>query len=407
MKVLKSLFLCVAVLFCVVGIALADWDPGMPYKMLNPQEPNPSGWDVCLVDQVIADDFVCAESGDITDIHFWTSWKFGEVANGETYNIAIADDAAGIPGPIVWTWNGSGTLVTRLYGQGNQGWYCPSTGITQPNDHFEIYQVNITNIQNAFVQEAGKVYWLIIGAQVPTHPSSTVGWKTSFGHRYGAPAVWQTALGGWQPIIAIDFTDMAFVITNDGTSQSELDFGDAPEVAGAGGYPTKLGNNGARHIIGGPFFDDSSGVADPPDAEIDGQQDPQALGDDNDVDGDDEDGVQISPMIIGQPANIDFVVAGGGGIVEIWIDWNKNFTWEAAELVHAAGYPDGTYSQPITPPAAALTGQTFARCRISTLGTGSPVGQAPDGEVEDHIVDVDMPPDDPNVKICSVAGFDF
>jgi hypothetical protein len=36
-----------------------------------------------------------------------------------------------------------------------------------------------------------------------------------------------------------------------------------------------------------------------------------------------------------------------------------------------------------------VAGQTFARCRISTAGIGLPTGQADDGEVEDHMVEIE------------------
>jgi hypothetical protein len=48
----------------------------------------------------------------------------------------------------------------------------------------------------------------------------------------------------------------------------ELDFGDAPDP----NYPTLLANDGARHIIGGPYFCDVAG-GDAPDPEPDGQPD--------------------------------------------------------------------------------------------------------------------------------------
>ena len=55
------------------------------------------------------------------------------------------------------------------------------------------------------------------------------------------------------------------------------------------GYPTLALNNGARHVIGGPWLGDAT---DKPDAEPDGQPHPQALGDDlSPTTSDDEDGV--------------------------------------------------------------------------------------------------------------------
>ena len=55
--------------------ALGDWSPGDACKMHYPQRPDPNGWDVCLRPMAVADDFRCRETGRITGIHFWISWK--------------------------------------------------------------------------------------------------------------------------------------------------------------------------------------------------------------------------------------------------------------------------------------------------------------------------------------------
>ena len=62
--------------------------------------------------------------------------------------------------------------------------------------------------------------------------------------------------------------------------EPELDFGDAPDPC----YPTLLASNGARHTIDGPWFGPAD---DAPDPEPDGQPDADAMGDDNDAQGDD------------------------------------------------------------------------------------------------------------------------
>ena len=67
--------LAMALALLVALPAWADWDEGDDYKMHYPQMPDPTGWDICLVDQWVADDFTCTESGPITDIHFWISWR--------------------------------------------------------------------------------------------------------------------------------------------------------------------------------------------------------------------------------------------------------------------------------------------------------------------------------------------
>jgi hypothetical protein len=199
-------------------MALGDWDPGDPFKMHEPQEPDRYGWDICLFHQVIADDWLCTEDGYVKDIHFWTSWYRDNPGQVEEWLILIAEDMGGMPGPPIWQWDGLGNMKTRWYGSGEQGWHCPSYWEdTVYPDHAEYFQVNITNIENAFFQESGKLYWLMIMAWAPTWPEQVVGWKTSYTVNF-SPALWtgDPLMGPWQPVETWDgWTDMAFVITSE------------------------------------------------------------------------------------------------------------------------------------------------------------------------------------------------
>ncbi|MHC4498100.1 MAG: GEVED domain-containing protein, partial [Planctomycetota bacterium] len=170
----------------------------------------------------------------------------------------------------------------------------------------------------------------------------------------------------------------------------ELDFGDAPDP----NYPTLLNSNGARHVIGGPYFcDDGSGDA--PDAEPNGQPNATATGDDGDADGDDEDGVVFPTLIAGQPGLVDVNVCGGGGIVELWIDYNGDGDWDdPCEFEFSGWMGNGPDTVLVDPPADSVPGTTFARCRISTAGVLLPTGQANDGEVEDHTVTIEPAPEE-------------
>ncbi|MHC4676595.1 MAG: DUF7901 domain-containing protein, partial [Planctomycetota bacterium] len=67
-------------------------------------------------------------------------------------------------------------------------------------------------------------------------------------------------------------------------------------------------------------------------------------------------------------------------------DFNGDGIWQAGDLAYSGFLPPGIHLVPVTVPFNAAIGQTFARCRISTAGVGSPVGPASDGEVEDHEV---------------------
>ncbi|MGB2821457.1 MAG: GEVED domain-containing protein, partial [Phycisphaerae bacterium] len=200
------------------------------------------------------------------------------------------------------------------------------------------------------------------------------------------PAGTDPGTGGSGPVDGYEFGETEDYYIEE-YIEDELDFGDAPEIAGATGYPTTLANNGARHILGGPWLGDDT---DFPDWEPDGQPDPNALGDDNDGN-DDEDGVQIPPLMQGQTANITYEVNGAasgvGAYVDGWIDFNGDNTWDASESVLTAGpLGNGVYTFPVTPLSTSVVGQTFARFRINTRGNIGPTGQAVDGEVEDYEV---------------------
>jgi hypothetical protein len=162
----------------------------------------------------------------------------------------------------------------------------------------------------------------------------------------------------------------------------KYDYGDAPETAAAPGYPTRLVNNGARHVPVGPWLGDES---DWPDSEPDGIPDANAEGDDN-TGTDDEDGVSLLPLFPGLPAAANVMVNGGGGVVQAWIDFNLDRMWQSTEKIFDGFLPDGLHTINFTTPASAVVGQTFARFRISRQGGLGPEGEARDGEVEDHKV---------------------
>jgi len=168
----------------------------------------------------------------------------------------------------------------------------------------------------------------------------------------------------------------------------KYDWGDAPTGTVAAGYPTLSFNSGANHAIAGPWLGDEN---DRPESEPDGQPDTNALGDDNDVN-DDENGVSFPTLIPGQPVNLTVEVNGGGGIVQGWIDFNGDMTWDASEKIYDGFLPAGSHAISISVPISTLSGQTFARFRISKQGGLSPKGPSPDGEVEDHEVFVESQP---------------
>jgi hypothetical protein len=224
-----------AVAGCVVAPALADWNPGDPYKMHFPQLPDPTGWDVnATTPIVLADDWLCTETGPVSDVHLWVSTHgYDGPPPIQGVQLSIHSNIAGPPfsqpGATLWTLNlpvPSPNVVIRPYGQGPEGWYDPSTGQFNRPDHTMFYQVNITDIPNPFVQQVSTLYWLDVSFL--TLPGFVpVGWKTSLNHFQDA-AVWGGGAVGWQPMHDPETgapLDMAFVITPEPASLLLLGLG--------------------------------------------------------------------------------------------------------------------------------------------------------------------------------------
>lgn len=165
------------------------------------------------------------------------------------------------------------------------------------------------------------------------------------------------------------------------------DLGDAPDPT----YPTLLASNGARHPADSGLY---LGAA--IDSEADGQPNADATGDDTDPDGDDEDGVVFTSLLIpGELASVE-VGASEAGVLSAWIDFNLDGDWDdAGEQIFAdQALAAGTNPLGFTVPAGAeATPMTFARFRVSTAGGLSYDGEAGDGEVEDYQMEVVQGPD--------------
>ena len=116
MKKLKFclIVLCALTLLGVHSVALGDWDESQDHKMHFPQLPQLDyGWDICLMDQWLADDFVCSETGFIEDIHIWISFRDDNdfvdyLHDPDMWDVTIRRDVGGVPGPVVWPLLGQG-----------------------------------------------------------------------------------------------------------------------------------------------------------------------------------------------------------------------------------------------------------------------------------------------------------
>jgi len=217
----------VLILFIFTFVMLAaDWEQGGSFKMHYPQLPDPNGWDIPTPDYYLADDFMCTESGPITDIHFWISYYFDIYQEIGSLSVKIYSDQPAYPPdyshPLepLWSYDFSPNQFT-IAGPwtGDQGWYVPPYQYL-PGNHQQYWQINIENIPEPFIQTEGVIYWL--GIQISSGTGgmgsqSYVGWKTSLEH-WNDNAVFGGNVGAsWDPLFdpAGAAIDLAFVITND------------------------------------------------------------------------------------------------------------------------------------------------------------------------------------------------
>jgi hypothetical protein len=225
--------------FCVLltgSAVLADWEVGDPYKMHFPQLPDPNGLDVNFESPIVlADDWLCTETGPVRDIHFWVSHRGGEIPAilglrvGIFSNVpAPATGGFSMPGQLLWSSDdpfNDYEFATAPGGTGVQGWYDPVTGQYIPNDHNSYFQINLTKIKEPFIQQEGNIYWL--GISIDT--TNADGWKTAdlnsypppyTGKHYEDDAVFRVGDGDWRELFypsghprGGQSIDLAFVIT--------------------------------------------------------------------------------------------------------------------------------------------------------------------------------------------------
>jgi uncharacterized repeat protein (TIGR01451 family) len=200
--------------------------------------------------------------------------------------------------------------------------------------------------------------------------------------------------------MTVDFGFIAALVT-----PPQFDYGDNPDAAvgqSNGNYRTVALDAGAFHAVGASNAPVLGACVDADDG---AQQGAGANADDAApfglvvgtcaVAGDDEDGVVFNTALVpGSPATITVSVRAGTNAcaLDAWIDWNANgiFGDVGGEQIATALSVASGGSQVLTPnvPAGAIPGTTYARFRCATVAIATPVGFAPDGEVEDYRVSV-------------------
>jgi len=250
--------LAVSAVLAIAGPARADWDLNDPCKMHCPQlpdletgmdvrcgpgwawiEPEPGmGWWEPTQGKILADDFLCIETGNIRDVHIWGSWKgdrlpsYEEFGDGTADPIIIQDPRAvdfrlslhaNVPPDVLAPWSMPGELLGETWIQAftfdariwadnlYEGWYDPNTGEYIPGGDTVCWQYNFhidpDFVMGSFHQEEGRIYWLDVTAfpwwfPDPVNPDQeeppVFGWKTSVDH-WEDDAAWIDEEEYWSP----------------------------------------------------------------------------------------------------------------------------------------------------------------------------------------------------------------
>jgi hypothetical protein len=184
------------------------------------QSPNIfGGFDVWDTPYVLADDFVCTNTGPLSDIHLWGSWLNDSAhTNSILFWLGIYDDVPANPPNIPNSHPGTNLLWQQWF---NPGQYAESIWTNNAQEQFlDPGQSNVLGGDsvvwyycfyptNAFQQTGttnnAKTYWLAAYAQLPVGANYNFGWKTSTGvlKDTSVHAVWPgsppIANPGWTP----------------------------------------------------------------------------------------------------------------------------------------------------------------------------------------------------------------
>lgn len=179
----------------------------------------------------LADDWLCTETGPVTDIHFWGSFAEDDLpaagVGSLSFYVLICSDIPAtptepsMPGTPLWTRNFYPGEYTVLQVADNclEDWYelIPPGQWLQGN-HVQAYQYSLSIDEDYFVQDIGTIYWLLI--QHYPEEGYAFGWKTTrIDLHYQDAAVYYA--GEWVPLSYpgghqhdMEPLDLAFVIAS-------------------------------------------------------------------------------------------------------------------------------------------------------------------------------------------------
>jgi hypothetical protein len=182
------------------ALTYADWSEADGHKMHYPQLPDETGWAVNATQPLIlADDFMCMETGWIKDVHFWGAWRHGDEGIVQTFILSFHRDIPADQNPDGYSMPGETLLEIEvdyfitappIDPPTMEGWYDPETGEMIEDDHTPYFQYNVFLPEAVwFHQDSGTIYWLNISAIVQDPQNTQWGWKSTQDH-WNDDAVW-------------------------------------------------------------------------------------------------------------------------------------------------------------------------------------------------------------------------
>jgi hypothetical protein len=218
--IIISSSMVLAVILVWGGLALADYPPANTIKWL--QQPDPNGFNVKSSN--LFDDFLCNQTGTITDVHIWGSYKNDAGPDPNIYfQLSLWSNNPGPPyshpeGKLAgWYWFFPGQYTVQYWEQyPNEQFFDPAYPNPPYDADTKVYLYNF-QLPSAFAQQQGNIYWLGVHA-VTSDPAYTFGWKSALPPSQIDDAVWYdlSGVGAWIPLTYPGTTnsmDLAFIIT--------------------------------------------------------------------------------------------------------------------------------------------------------------------------------------------------
>lgn len=196
-------------------------------KMHFPQLPDPEGWAIDATNTALADQWQCAETGDLERLIFWGAWQGGLEGTIDAFNIRIYADDGGMPGatPLAEYLNVTNFGVVPSTPQVPplmQGWIDPMAGTYIEDDHSGYNRYSIV-LDTPFPQIEGNIYWIEIMAEVAVEdPQPVWGWKTSITQFLTDAVFWNGTWAYLEDPIAMESLDLAFRVTTVHGGSAEL-----------------------------------------------------------------------------------------------------------------------------------------------------------------------------------------